>query len=143
MVDHFITARAMAARARRDEQEARKKMEETRTDVKEDPRLFFEGSQRKVRFNTWLPFSDRFWPFSQNRYGEGEILTNGTKLLLLAKTYDSETGRFEYKVSEARTKVLNKEHPNITKAFVGFMLLSPDAAMAALLIPESAKNPIG
>lgn len=114
--------------------------EKVTVEVKEDDRLFWTPPRggKKVRMFTWLPWDERYWPGEKN----GDItLGDGITVLMLRRSYNPKHGRFEYSLDPAK-KLEGELHPSNTKAFVGFMLIGPDAAMASLLIPASAKNPI-
>lgn len=102
--------------------------------VKEDQRLFYtyKRTGRTVRMNIWFPFEERYWPFANY----DDVLEGGARILLLIREYSQEKGEFVHLLSDIRTKISAKEHPNRTKAYVGFMILAPSAAMASLLIPE-------
>lgn len=121
------------------------KTEEIRTDVKEDKRLFHPNrggtSGEDVRYNTWFPFDSKFWPF-KSQYSEIDLdeLRPETAVVLLERTFDPDKGHFIFKLKHFRGRIDKGIHPQITSRYQGFMLLSPDAAMAALLIPASAKD---
>lgn len=113
-------------------------------DVKEDPRLFLKSRRGDVkdglRMNAWFPFEDRYWPYREHHEDRPRMI-DGATLLLLERAYDPAKGAFNYRIC-VNTSVPSDLHPNRTRAYVGFMMLSSDSAMAALLIPASAKDPI-
>lgn len=113
-------------------------------DVKEDSRLFLKshrsGVKDGLRMNAWFPFEDRYWPYANHQEDRPRII-DGATLLLLERAYDPTKGAFSYRIC-VNTSVPSDLHPNRTRAYVGFMILSSDSAMAALLIPASAKDPI-
>lgn len=115
-----------------------------RTDVREDERLFYtpERGGKVIRFNTWFPFEERYWPFPGDKYSKERDLPEDVRLLMLERSYDPDKGAFTYELTHLAHKLHAETHPSKTRKYVGFMLLHRKAAMAALMIPIGAEKPI-
>lgn len=119
--------------------------------VQEDPRLFIDplepkwrgcvaSSQKGLRLNAWFPFEDRYWPFS-NTFDQ-VVLPRDTLVLMLERHYLPNFGRFEFKIGVLNNKIESGLRPGKTKLYRGFMVADARSAMAALLIPANAEDPI-
>lgn len=129
----------------------RTQAQNTVTEIKEDPRLFIDprwpkwrgciaSSQSGLRLNAWFPFEERYWPFS-NTF-EDVTLPVSVYVLMLERHYRPDFGKFEFKIGMLKTKVEVGLRPGKTKLYRGFAVMDPQAAMASLLIPASAEDPI-
>lgn len=129
----------------------RTQAQNTVTEVKEDPRLFIDplepkwrscvaSSQKGLRLNAWFPFEERYWPFS-NAFDQ-VVLPRDTLVLMLERHYRADFGKFEFKIGALTGKIESGLRPGKTKLYRGFMVVDARSAMAALLIPASAEDPI-